>query len=164
VFDSVVRTLALLVAAPLLVLCATTPAAADDIEPAPVPAPALTAEVVAMTNQQRIAYGCGQLEVDQNLIVASERQSWYMAFTHNFSHFGWGGSTFQARARVAGYQQAAGENIAWGYPTAQEVMDAWMASPGHRANILNCAMRSVGAGVTYSSDGTPYYTQVFGLA
>jgi len=43
-------------------------------------------------------------------------------------------------------------------------MDAWMASPGHRANILNCAMRSVGAGVTYSSDGTPYYTQVFGLA
>ena len=188
-FDSAARHLALLATAPLLALATPAPAHADEIAPAPaaavpivrtafgsaaeflptpaaeslpVPAEVLTAQVIELTNQQRNAYGCGELAVDQDLILASERQSWYMAETHNFSHLGWGGSTFEARARVAGYLQPAGENIAWGYPTAQEVMDAWMASPGHRANILNCAMRSIGAGVTYSSDGLPYYTQVFG--
>jgi uncharacterized protein YkwD len=39
---------------------------------------------------------------------------------------------------------------------------AWMNSPGHRANILNCSARSIGVGVVYAKNGTPYYTQVFG--
>ena len=56
----------------------------------------------------------------------------------------------------------AGENIAWGYRSASEVVDAWMDSPGHRANILNCGAKSIGAGVAWAKDGTPYYTQVFG--
>jgi uncharacterized protein YkwD len=168
VFDFTVRNLALLAAAPLLALCAPMPAYADDVPlatapaAAPVPADLLTSQVVTMTNQLRGAAGCGQLDVDQDLIVASERQSWYMAETRDFGHIGWGGSTFITRARVAGYEQPAGENIAWGYLTADEVMAAWMASPGHRANILNCATKSIGAGVTYAADGTPYYAEVFG--
>jgi uncharacterized protein YkwD len=161
VFQSAVRSLALLAAAPLLAVASPTAAHVRD-DAAPVPATTLMSQVVTMTNQQRNAAGCGGLDVDQDLIVASERQSWYMARTRNFSHLGWGGSTFVARARVAGYLRPAGENIAWGYATAQEVMDAWMASPGHRANILNCATKSIGTGVTYAADGTPYYTQVFG--
>jgi len=176
-FQSAVRNLALLAAAPLLVFAAPTPASAGDtpaaaaravIDPArvaqsePVPVARLMSQVVTMTNQRRNANGCDQLDVDQELIVASERQSGYMAVTHRFSHIGWGGSTFVTRARLAGYRQPAGENIAWGYATALQVMDAWMASPRHRTNILNCDTKSIGTGVRYSDDGTPYYTQVFG--
>lgn len=136
-----------------------------------IPAPAhafaspeaeLMSTIVTRTNQLRHEAGCGQLSVDQELITASLRQSDYMADTGTFSHIGRGGSTFVARARAAGYGQPSGENIAWGYQTADEVMAAWMASPPHRQNILNCGARSIGTGVRYAADGTPYITQVFG--
>ncbi len=133
--------------------------------PAAVVAPAearLMSLLVTQTNQRRHAAGCGQLNVDPGLIVASLRQSDFMADTRTFSHIGRGGSTFVARARAAGYAAPAGENIAWGYATATQVMDAWMASPAHRRNILNCGARSIGTGVRYAADGTPYFTQVFG--
>ncbi len=118
--------------------------------------------LVTQTNQRRHAAGCGQLDVDPDLIVASLRQSDFMADTGTFSHIGRNGSTFVARARAAGYTAPAGENIAWGYRTATQVMDAWMASPAHRRNILNCDARSIGTGVRYAADGIPYFTQLFG--
>ncbi|XVU25005.1 CAP domain-containing protein [Actinoplanes sp. CA-054009] len=128
-----------------------------------VVAPAvLMSQVVTMTNQQRSANGCGQLAVDQELIVASVRQSWYMARTGRFSHVWNDGTTFVRRSHQAGYEQPSGENIAWGYRTAVEVVQAWMASPRHRANMLNCGAHSIGAGVVYAANGVPYYTQVFG--
>jgi len=96
------------------------------------------------------------------LTIASIRQSLYMARTGNFTHVWKNGSTFVARSHAAGYQQPSGENIAWGYRTSQEVIDAWMASPGHRENILNCDAHSIGTGVAYGDNGLPYYTQVFG--
>jgi uncharacterized protein YkwD len=161
VFKSLVRTLALLAAAPLVALAAPAPAAGA-VATGPVRAKILMSQVVTMTNQQRHAAGCGLLDVDQALIVASVRQSTYMARTGTFSHVGWQGSTFVGRARAAGYAQPAGENIAWGYATAADVMAAWMASPAHRANILNCGARSIGTGVTYAADGTPYFVQEFG--
>jgi uncharacterized protein YkwD len=179
VWKSAVRSLALLAAVPLLAL--PSPVQADvtvaSRPPAVLPssayagattttgaAPARTlmSQLVTMTNQRRHAAGCGQLRVDQSLIVASVWQSTYMAITGDFSHIGAQGSTFVARARAAGYAQPAGENIAWGYATARRVMDAWMASPSHRANILNCAARSIGTGVSYAANGTPYYAQEFG--
>ena len=55
-----------------------------------------------------------------------------------------------------------GENVAVGYPTAEAVMAGWMNSPGHRANILNCAARAMGVGVATGADGRLYWTQVFG--
>jgi uncharacterized protein YkwD len=153
-----VRTLTVLAAAPLA-LALPVPAHAA---PASDSEAALMSLIVTQTNQRRHAAGCGQVAVDHELVVASERQSDYMAVTGNFSHIGRGGSTFVARARAAGYAEPSGENIAWGYETATDVMDAWMASPGHRRNILNCAAQSIGTGVRYAIDGTPYYTQVFG--
>ena len=122
----------------------------------------LMSKLVTRTNQLRHAAGCGQLQVDQDLVVASVRQSAYMADTGTFSHIGRGGSTFVARARAAGYAQPSGETIAWGFQTAEDVLAAWMASPPHRRNILNCGARSIGTGVRYAADRTPYYTQVFG--
>ena len=123
---------------------------------------ALMSLIVTQTNQRRQAAGCDRLDVDPDLVLASLRQSDYMADTGTFSHVGRNGSTFVARARAAGYATPAGENIGWGYGTATEVMDAWMASPAHRRNILNCDTRSIGTGVRYAPDGAPYYTQVFG--
>jgi uncharacterized protein YkwD len=169
VLDQVVRRLALLAVAPAL-LAVTTPAkAAVPVPPLPptvsskVAQPAtLMSQVVTRTNQLRYAHGCGQLEVDQELTVASVRQSIYMANTGLFSHVWRDGTTFVARSRAAGYRQPSGENIAWGYRSVDQVMAAWMRSPSHRENILNCAAHSIGTGVVYAPNGIPYYTQVFG--
>ena len=158
--DQVVRRLALLTAAPALLVLAG-PAHADEPAP-PTPPDALMSQVVTMTNQQREANGCSQLVVDQDLTVASVRQSLYMARTGLFTHVWRDGSTFVTRAHAAGYRQPSGENIAWGYSGAAEVMAAWMASPHHRENILNCGAHSIGTGVVYAANGIPYYTEVFG--
>jgi uncharacterized protein YkwD len=171
VLDQVARRLTLLVAAPLLIVLAAPARAATSLPPVvppPVPpAPAvppstLMSEVVTMTNQQRHANGCGLLAVSRDLTVASVRQSNYMAETGLFTHVWRDGSTFVTRAHAAGYRQPSGENIAWGYQSAAEVMAAWMASPHHRENILNCGAHSIGTGVAYAANGIPYYTEVFG--
>ena len=79
------------------------------------------------------------------------------------SHVGTDGSTFDQRIARTGYQaNALGENVAFGYPTPAAVMDGWMTSPGHRANILNCAFRGIGVGVATGGDGRLYWTQNFG--
>ncbi len=170
-----VRRLALLTAVPALLaapalLAVGTPALAGvPVPPLPAAAAAtavepatLMSQVVTRTNQQRHANGCGQLGVDRELTVASVRQSIYMARTGLFSHVWRDGTTFVARSRAAGYRQPSGENIGWGYRTADEVVNAWMASPSHRRNILNCDAQSIGTGVVYGANGVPYYTQVFG--
>jgi uncharacterized protein YkwD len=178
VLDPVVRRLALLVAAPLVLALAapanavtTHPSARPSIPPPPVP-PATTqlavppatlmSQVVIMTNQHRQAAGCDALKVSRDLTVASIRESDYMARTGLFTHVWRDGSTFVMRVHAAGYRQPSGENIAWGYQTAADVMAAWMASPHHRRNILNCGARSIGTGVVYAANGIPYYTQEFG--
>ncbi len=132
------------------------------LNPAQIRARAVMVQVVRLTNEERREAGCPALAVDGHLVTASLRQSNYMARTRLFSHVWRDGSTFVDRSEASGYQQPAGENIAWGYRSAPEVMEAWMASPGHRHNILNCKARSFGAGVAFAADGTPYYTQVFG--
>ena len=155
-----VRRLALLAIVPATMLgsmLVATPAEAAVISPY-----TLMSQLVTQSNQSRARAQCGQLKVNQALITASVRHSSYMAVTGNFSHIGVRGSTFSVRARSAGYTAAMSENIGWGYRTSSEMFRAWMASPGHRANILNCSARSVGVGVVYSKNGTPYYTQVFG--
>ena len=166
----VVRRLVLLAATPALLLVAAVPAHAGvpgpPVPPAAaeiVPPATLMSQVVTLTNQRRWRTGCHRLlEVDRQLTVASVRQSFYMARTGVFSHVWRDGTTFVRRSHLAGYEQPSGENIAWGYRTAAEVVDAWMASPGHRRNMLDCRARSIGTGVVYGTNGVPYYTQVFG--
>ncbi|WP_240669743.1 CAP domain-containing protein [Actinoplanes solisilvae] len=162
-FHPVVRRLILLLAAPATLVAAAAPAHATVPAPPTVTPAVLMSQVVTMTNQQRAAHGCRRLlTVDQGLTVASVRQSVYMARTGRHDHVWSDGTTFARRSHLAGYEQPSGENIAWGYRTATEVIQAWMASPGHRANMLNCGARSIGTGVAYAANGTLYYTQVFG--
>ena len=147
-----------LVAAVLLLV----PAAPASAAPRYSPTGMISYEIFTATNEARAEAGCPALRADTELIIASVRQSGYMAATRNFGHLGAGGSTFVTRARAAGYEQPSGENIAWGFQDPNDVMAAWLATPPHRANILNCDARSIGAGVRLAEDGTPYYTQVFG--
>jgi uncharacterized protein YkwD len=85
-----------------------------------------------------------------------------MARSGNFSHVGTAKSSFVTRIKAAGFPRPASENIAYGYRTGLDVVKGWMASPGHRTNILNCKQATVGVGAVYSANGTTYYTQNFG--
>lgn len=127
-----------------------------------VPWQTLQTDISKWTNYQRAKHGCAPLRQDTRLVRASRDHSAWMARTGSFGHTGRAGSSFVARERAAGYPAPLSENIAWGYRSGADVVNAWMRSPGHRANILNCRARAVGVGAVYSSNGTPYYTQDFG--
>jgi uncharacterized protein YkwD len=122
----------------------------------------LAADIVAGTNAARAKAGCGALRADAKIAYAARGHSAFMAQTATFSHIGRSSSSFVTRVQAAGYSTPMSENIAWGYPTGAAVVTAWMHSPGHRANILNCAAKSVGVGVVYAANGYPYYTEDFG--
>jgi uncharacterized protein YkwD len=127
-------------------------------------AAAFADRVVTLTNEQRAAAGCGPLNSNPNLTTAAQGHSDDMATNHYFDHNSQNGDTPWDRMNAAGYTgwRLAGENIAEGQKTPQDVMDAWMNSEGHRANILNCAFNDIGVGYAVSDDGDPYWTQDFG--
>lgn len=129
----------------------------------PVESGSLESEVVTLTNTYRVANGCGAMRIDTRLVAAARAHSTDMVTKDFFSHTGSNGSTFVQREVGAGYSTgASAENIAWGYQSPKEVVDGWIASPGHKANILNCGSVAVGVGLAYKADGTPYWTQDFG--
>ncbi|MGV9254472.1 sigma-70 family RNA polymerase sigma factor [Streptomyces sp. NPDC003697] len=131
--------------------------------PSARPAPAGTvARVVALVNQERAAAGCGPLTQDSQLDAAAQGHSDDMAARDFFDHTNPDGADPGGRITAAGYRWSTyGENIALGQQTPESVMDSWMHSPGHRANILNCAFKNIGVGV-HKGSGGPWWTQDFG--
>jgi uncharacterized protein YkwD len=119
-------------------------------------------KVVEITNQERADAGCGPVKVNTKLASAARLHSQDQAEHNNMSHTGSDGSSPWQRSERAGYDRAIGENVAMGYRTPAAVMDGWMNSEGHRANILNCSAKAIGVGLAYASDGSPYWTQMFG--
>lgn len=130
---------------------------------AAVPAKVITAEdaAVRLTNLQRAQHGCVALRVDPRLRAAARAHSADMHRNHYFDHNAPDGRTPWDRIKAAGYTTPGAENIAEGYATAQAVLQGWMDSPGHRANILNCSLKAVGIGVEFGPGG-PWWTQDFG--
>ncbi|MFE7110544.1 CAP domain-containing protein [Streptomyces sp. NPDC057575] len=118
--------------------------------------------VLALVNQERARVGCSPLTASSSLASLAQDFSEDMAARGFFDHTDPDGRTPWDRASKAGVQGLAAENIARGQATAQAVMDSWMNSPGHRANILNCDYRTLGVGVHYGSGG-PWWTQDFGF-
>ncbi|MEU7585183.1 CAP domain-containing protein [Micromonospora sp. NPDC049230] len=117
-------------------------------------------EVVDLVNAERAKAGCAALSIDDKLMTAAQKHSQDQADHKNMSHTGSDGSNAGARLDRVGYAwRTYGENVAWNQQTPAAVMDAWMNSSGHRANILNCAFTEIGVGIA-SSNG-PYWTQVF---
>jgi uncharacterized protein YkwD len=133
---------------------------------------ALAQQILDLTNQQRAANGLAPLTMSPQLTAGAQLHSSDMASlapvvgdAAAMQHTLVGGQapTLGARADVVGYAYSfLGENIAYGYGTAQAVMDAWMNSPGHRANILDPDYTQIGIAVAYAADGMPYMTQFFG--
>ncbi|MEV7545351.1 sigma-70 family RNA polymerase sigma factor [Streptomyces sp. NPDC089915] len=131
--------------------------------PAPAPAPAgVVGQVIALVNSERAAAGCGPLKEDAQLDKAAQGHSDDMARRGFFDHTNPDGADPGDRTTAAGYRWSTyGENIAKGQQTAQDVMDSWMKSPGHRANILNCSFKDIGVGM-HPGAGGPWWTQNFG--
>jgi uncharacterized protein YkwD len=100
------------------------------------------------------------LKVDSRLEAAAQRHANWMARNRNLSHTE-GGSNVHDRVGSSGFKTI-GENIAYGYRSTDDTMNAWMRSCGHRRNIENESFSHVGFGIAYSTDGTPYYCVVFG--
>ncbi len=122
----------------------------------------LAQQVVDLTNQHRVAAGCAPLTVSPQLTAAAAAHSQDMATNNFFSHTGSDGSTPWQRIRRTGYSYStAAENIAAGYRTAEQVVQGWYNSDGHRRNMLNCNLREIG--VAYADGGSygRYWTQVF---
>jgi uncharacterized protein YkwD len=144
-----------------------TTTAPSTAKPTPTPTPTATASgatarVVQLVNAERAKVGCHPLTVNAKLTKAAQAHSADMAAHQNMSHTGSDGSSPGDRITRAGYTWSAyGENVAYGYATPEQVMNGWMNSPGHRANILNCSFKEIGVGLAQPGS---YWTQDFGTA
>ncbi|KAB2338157.1 sporulation protein [Cytobacillus depressus] len=116
-------------------------------------------KVVELTNQQRAKYGVPALQLDVNLSKVARAKSLDMKtkgyFDHNSPTYG---SPFDMMKQFGITYSSAGENIAMGQRTPEEVVNAWMNSDGHRKNILNPSFTHIGVG--YVAEGN-YWTQQF---
>lgn len=120
------------------------------------------AEVLRIVNQERAKAGCSPLTASSQLANAAQAHSADMAANDYFSHTSRNGNQMADRVDAAGYKwRSLGENIAKGQQTPAAVMQAWMNSSGHRANILNCGFRNIGVGLAYDGN-SPVWTQNFG--
>ncbi|ARP72545.1 hypothetical protein LK07_25405 [Streptomyces pluripotens] len=122
---------------------------------------AAEAEVLKLVNEERAKVGCSALSANSSLTGLAEAFSDDMAARGFFDHTDPDGATPWDRAAKAGITDLGGENIARGQATPAAVMEAWMNSPGHRANILNCDFKTLGVGVHFGPGG-PWWTQDFG--
>ena len=120
---------------------------------------AYEAEVVRLVNEIRVQNGLNALTQDWQLSRVARYKSQDMKDKNYFSHTSpTYGSPFQMMKSFGITYKTAGENIAKGYSTPQAVVNGWMNSSGHRANILNSSFTHIGVG--YVASGS-YWTQMF---
>lgn len=116
-------------------------------------------EVVELTNKERAKQGLKALSVDSKLSKSARAKSQDMKDKNYFSHTSpTYGSPFDQMKQFGITYKSAGENIAQGQKSPQEVVTAWMNSEGHRANILNKSYTHIGVGYVKSGN---YWTQQF---
>lgn len=116
-------------------------------------------EVVRLTNSARSKNGYAALVEDGALSEAAAVRAREIA--RSFSHTRPSGASFSSALSESGVSYLrAGENIASGQKSASEVVNAWMNSPGHRANILNSSYSRIGS-ASVNIDGTHYWVQLF---
>jgi uncharacterized protein YkwD len=114
------------------------PAADNDLIP-------VEKQIVEQTNAQRARYGLPPLAVDRGLLQSARAHAAWMTNNQSLQHT----------------SKNVGENIAMGQRTTDEVVNDWMNSPGHRANILNGSYKRTGVAAYRTDDGTVYWCQEF---
>jgi uncharacterized protein YkwD len=137
---------------------------------------ALRTATRCLLNKKRREHGLRSLRGNGRLHRAADRHGADMARHDYFSHTSRSGASFLDRIRRSGYLRRArswsvGENIAWGtggLSTPRSIVNAWMRSPGHRANILRPRFREIGIGISFgapvrsSAQPAATYTTDFG--
>lgn len=119
-------------------------------------------EVIDLTNQERSKNGLAPLAYNGDLCNVARAKSQDMIDNNYFDHTSpTYGSPFDMMKSFNIDYSAAGENIAKGQRSAQEVVTGWMNSEGHRKNILNSDYNQIGVGCVADSNGTLYWTQMF---
>ncbi|NKY16762.1 CAP domain-containing protein, partial [Streptomyces somaliensis] len=120
--------------------------------------------VVDLVNAERAEAGCPALRVDARLQRAARGHADDMASRDYYAHDTPEGRSAGDRIEAADYRGSTwAENIHRGPEDPDTAVRDWMKSPGHRANILNCAFRDIGVGVTLRPNG-PWWVQDFGAA
>ena len=167
------RSVAVALACASALIAVPSRAAAADCRGADHLAPvAARAATLCLLNVERAARGLAPLRLDRRLSRAARAHSADMVAHRYFAHDSRDGTGFGARIARTGWTRhrrgwTIGENIAWGegpLSTPASIVDAWMHSEGHRANILNCGFHVIGIGVATVA-GSPhgiYWTQDFG--
>lgn len=117
-------------------------------------------QVVELVNQERTKAGLSAVTLDQNIASAALVRA--KEIETSFSHTRPNGSKFSTALTEQGVTfKGAGENIAWGQKSPEAVMQAWMNSEGHRANILNKNFTKIGVGYYQNAAGRNFWTQLF---
>lgn len=131
--------------------------------------PSLADQVVALVNEQRQQAGLKPVRLNPLLSAAAQAHSQDMALNDFFGHTGSNNSSAATRIAAAGYDyNVIGENIAAGFATPEAAVQAWMDSPGHRANILHPMLEEMGVGFYFLENDAGqtnfryYWTQDFG--
>lgn len=102
-------------------------------------------ELLAETNGERITKHQSALQINTQLTAAAQAKANDMAARDYWSHISPSGTQPWNFIQTAGYQyRVAGENLAYGFGTSEQVTEAWMQSPEHRDNMLNAAYQDVG--------------------
>ncbi len=136
-------------------VAAANPCVATQTAPLITQDPGTRAAIVCLINAERARAHLPALKVNRSLTAGASAYSARMVAARFFAHIDPRGGTLTSRARASGYIKGAaiwglGENLAWGAgsrSTPSRVVAEWMASPGHRANILERSWREVGVGV-----------------
>lgn len=117
-------------------------------------------QVVNLVNQERAKAGLSPVTADTSIQAAAQVRA--KEIEKSFSHTRPDGSSFSTALTQQGVTyRGSGENIAWGQKTPEQVMNGWMNSDGHRANILNKNFTKIGVGYYQNASGTNYWTQLF---
>ncbi|GIV98580.1 MAG: hypothetical protein KatS3mg057_3237 [Herpetosiphonaceae bacterium] len=146
-----------------LIPSATLISSPSPLSPAPASLSAPQEQLLASVNELRSAEGCPLLQIDPLLQQAAQDHARDLAATRRIDHIGSDGATLRDRLERAGYPfQLYGENIAAGFPTAEEVVAIWTTGDEypdgpHRKNILNCHYTEAGVGLARAADGYPYW-------
>jgi|GEM_PF-2552586 len=124
---------------------------ADYITPPSAAEEKIAQSMLSLINSQRVADGLSKLVLIDSLDALARNHAWDMKKNNFFSHTSPSYGNTQARVQNNGLW-GTNENIAYGYPDAQSVVDAWLASSGHYANIMGEDLCFIGLGVCKTYD------------